>query len=219
MIQRMWVLCGAVVAFGILSSGCPSGGVGDPCTPEDEYQKAFSGYERTEVNTESKSFQCETRLCLVNHFRGRVSCPYGQVDAAWKKKKSNDGSIPADDFHAKAGVPDKAWCHVPGTTDNANIIEQEVAPQYSDRPANQAVYCSCRCAGPESNGRYCACPSGYTCTELVQPNDSLGKAELAGSYCIKSGSAYSDSNKGSTPCKVDDVSKDVPGDCGSWTGE
>src|SRR5215471_20754396 len=63
---------------GIISSACESGGVGDPCIPEDEYKKNFSGYAETEVNVESRSFQCETRVCLVANFRGRVSCPYGQ---------------------------------------------------------------------------------------------------------------------------------------------
>ena len=40
--------------------------------------RAFTGFDEKEVNVESKSFQCRTRICLVNHFRGRVSCPYGQ---------------------------------------------------------------------------------------------------------------------------------------------
>ncbi len=222
MIQRMWVLCGAVVAFGMLSSGCPSGGVGDPCTPEDEYQTSFPGYEQSEVNTESKSFQCETRLCLVNHFRGRVSCPYGQVESAYKTKLGLpvDPDLPTD-FHATiGGLPEKAWCHVPGTSDKANIIQSEVVPQYSDRLARDAVYCSCRCAGSEPNARYCACPSGYECSPLVQKNDALGKAELAGSYCIKSGTAFSPTNKGSTSCKVEaeKAGTDNPGNCGSWTG-
>ena len=31
-----------------------------------------------EENIESRSFQCQTRICLVNHFQGRVSCPLGQ---------------------------------------------------------------------------------------------------------------------------------------------
>src|SRR5260370_3753118 len=59
--------------------GCQSTGVGDPCTPEQEYDQSFLGFSQTEVSVESKSFQCLTRLCLVNHFQGRVSCPYGQT--------------------------------------------------------------------------------------------------------------------------------------------
>src|SRR5208283_2191815 len=69
----------AGLVLGVLSNiGCQATHVGDPCTPEQEYDKSFLGFSQTEVSVESKSFQCETRLCLVDHFQGRVSCPYGQ---------------------------------------------------------------------------------------------------------------------------------------------
>src|SRR5688500_11472615 len=63
----------------LFALGYEPGGVGEPCSPEDEYQPAFSGFGVTEVNVESRSYSCETRVCLVNHFQGRVSCPYGQT--------------------------------------------------------------------------------------------------------------------------------------------
>src|SRR5688500_16223768 len=69
----------SVLLLGVFALGCVSGGVGDPCVPEDEYSTGFSGFSKGEVNVESRSFQCETRVCLVNHFQGRVSCPYGQT--------------------------------------------------------------------------------------------------------------------------------------------
>jgi hypothetical protein len=68
----------SVLAIGAIPLACQSGGVGDPCTPEDEYSPQFSGFKVTEENIESRSFQCKTRICLVNHFQGRVSCPLGQ---------------------------------------------------------------------------------------------------------------------------------------------
>src|SRR6185503_17691951 len=95
------ILCGlfgliSVVTIGILPVACQSGGVGDPCTPEDEYDSQFAGFKVTEENIESRSFQCSTRICLVNHFQGRVSCPLGQpgVDVAGSPRKScnADGS-------------------------------------------------------------------------------------------------------------------------------
>ena len=86
--QKTWAAAAFMFALGVFSAGCQSGGIGDPCTPEDEYQKYFSGYAVSEVNIESRSFQCETRLCLVNHFQGRVSCPYGQLDAKIKARPS-----------------------------------------------------------------------------------------------------------------------------------
>ena len=70
----------SVVAVGALPIACQSGGVGDPCTPEDEYNPDFAGFKVTEENIESRSFQCQTRICLVNHFQGRVSCPLGQAE-------------------------------------------------------------------------------------------------------------------------------------------
>ena len=77
------IMCGllavlSVGALGVVPVACQSGGVGDPCTPEDEYSATFGGFHTEHANIESRSFQCATRICLVNHFQGRVSCPLGQ---------------------------------------------------------------------------------------------------------------------------------------------
>lgn len=69
----------SIAAVGALPLACQSGGIGDPCTPEDEYNADFAGFKLTEENIESRSFQCSTRICLVNHFQGRVTCPLGQT--------------------------------------------------------------------------------------------------------------------------------------------
>jgi hypothetical protein len=140
------------------TAGCEPGGIGDPCIPEDEYRSGFSGYSKDEVNVESRSFQCETRVCLVNKFQGRVSCKYGQ-DAA------NGG------------------CKTP---DESNPIEVPVDPQLEDRRPDQAVYCSCRCRGPQSNAPYCECPDGFSCIDLID-DIGLGNKQLAGGYCVKDG--------------------------------
>ncbi len=72
-------LLSLLVSFSALGlMGCPGAGIGDPCTPEDEYRENFAGFKLTEENIESRSFQCKSRICLVNHFQGRVSCPAGQ---------------------------------------------------------------------------------------------------------------------------------------------
>jgi hypothetical protein len=91
------ILCGllgliSIVTLGTLPVACQSGGVGDPCTPEDEFQPDFAGFKMTEENIESRSFQCATRICLVNHFQGRVSCPLGQpgLDAPGSTRKACD---------------------------------------------------------------------------------------------------------------------------------
>jgi hypothetical protein len=89
------ILCGllalvSVGALGVLPVACQSGGVGDPCTPEDEYSNQFPGFKVSEENIESRSFQCSTRICLVNHFQGRVSCPQGQDGTALKSCNGTD---------------------------------------------------------------------------------------------------------------------------------
>jgi hypothetical protein len=165
---------------GIVSSACEAGGVGDPCIPEDEYNKNFSGYSETEVNVESRSFQCETRVCLVANFRGRVSCPYGQ--AAMTGTSVVDPNLPTD-----------SRCYYPGTkVDQSNAIAVPVQAQLTSRTPDKAVYCSCRCDGPDKNAQYCDCPSGYRCQKLVDAYGTSGGAQLAGSYCIKDGTEVGD---------------------------
>src|SRR5262245_62489681 len=134
--QKKWAAALVTLALGVFATGCQSGGIGDPCTPEDEYQQYFSGYEVTEVNIESRSFQCETRLCLVNHFQGRVSCPYGQSVTGGQG----------------------ARCYIPGTSSPDSVVTVDVKPQDTKRRASDAVYCSCRCDGPDPQARYCQCP-------------------------------------------------------------
>src|SRR5512135_451851 len=83
MIRSVFASLAAFVAITAVSAqGCKASGVGDPCIPEKEFDPTFLGFDKGEVNVESKSFQCLTRLCLVNHFRGRVTCPYGQDKTA-----------------------------------------------------------------------------------------------------------------------------------------
>ena len=68
-------------------------------------------------------------------------------------------------------------------------------------PPEAAVYCSCRCNGDDSNIRYCQCPSGYLCQKLVTNYGvSSGGGQLAGSYCIKDGTQFKESDVGGTTC-------------------
>ncbi len=94
MIRSIFASLAAFVAISAVSAqGCKASGVGDPCIPEREFDRTFSGFDPQEVNAESKSFQCLTRLCLVNHFRGRVTCPYGQ-DKTGTQLPGIDGASP-----------------------------------------------------------------------------------------------------------------------------
>jgi hypothetical protein len=161
-------------ALGVASVACESDGVGDPCIPEDEYRTNFAGYSETEVNIESRSYQCETRVCLAAYFRGRVSCPYGNPDG-----------------NANRPDPPNTQCYLPGSSSVADQIEVPVAAQLADRRPEDAVYCSCRCNGPDPNANYCECPSGYVCQELID-DIGLGNRQLTGSYCVKDGTQVPD---------------------------
>jgi len=154
----------------IVAAACKTGDLGVPCIPEEEYLTDFSGFSEGEVTTESRSYQCESRLCLVNHFRGRATCPYGQ-------KADGSGN-----------------CTVP---DSGVRISVAVEPQLQNRRAAEAVYCSCRCNGPDSNARYCECPSGFACEELVPEVGSTNK-QLVGSYCVMEGTSYVPGQAGSS---------------------
>ncbi len=147
-------------------------GVGDPCTPAQERDPTFLGFDEKEVNLETKSPACATGVCLVNHFRGRVSCPYGQA---------------ADGTAASGAMP----CTTPDT--HAAVDKKQVAAQCIDRTATKTVYCSCRCANvngrKDDGGSYCACGDGFTCTPLVTAIGA-GNDDITGSYCIKMNTAY-----------------------------
>jgi len=199
-----------VALFGLGAFGCNSGGVGDPCTPEDEYQQAFNGYDDTEVNVESKSFQCETRVCIVNHFAGRVSCPYGQSEeeiASLPPTAPERCRVPGTNGkHCLNGVSTVPCNFTPGEQ-NIDAITVPVQPQLLARNAQDTVYCSCRCKGPDPNANYCQCPSGYECSELVKEL-GLGHSQLAGSYCIKQGTAYDPTKPtAATVCDPADIGK------------
>jgi hypothetical protein len=179
----------SVLALGGIPVACQSGGVGDPCIPEDEYKTDFAGFKVTEENIESRSFQCQTRICLVNHFQGRVSCPYGQDNPT-----TNPASKPGCQTVTSTDEDKGKACCVPGTDE---VIGTEVCSQCagtSKRDAAQAVYCSCRCdvaegEPPDENFNFCECPTGYVCSQ-IRPNVGLGDVQLTGKYCIKQGTEF-----------------------------
>jgi hypothetical protein len=84
---------------------------------------------------------------------------------------------------------------VPGSTLADDPILVPVKPQLLDRRAEDAVYCSCRCDGPDPNASYCECPDGFSCVELIKLG---GAGQLAGSYCVKEGTIYTTPPGGGT---------------------
>lgn len=176
----------AVVASTIFATtpACSSGeasseGVGNPCVPTVESDPTFSAFDEKEVNLETGSPSCGTGICLINHFRGRVSCRYGQ---------GPDGSVPPG---ASPCIAPGKNTQVTGGTDPRR--KAAVPPQCVDRTADKTVYCSCRCANVQARtddgASYCACPGGFECTQLVTSIGASGN-DIAGSYCVKSGTVF-----------------------------
>jgi hypothetical protein len=227
--------------------GCNQTGVGDPCTPEQEYDPSFLGFAAGEVNVESKSFDCQTRLCLANHFQGRVTCPYGQDKNG--KAITLNGSNPYTD---KNGAP-IGGCVLPGGGQDQNDgtppsgqavtgtlgtsapnPTAQVPAQCLDRTGGTggtAVYCSCRCQnvnGKTDDGAvYCACPDGFSCKQLVSPIGT-GNEGLTGAYCVKNNTDYdplkSTCGTGAAanlcdPAKASAAGSDVQKACGTFNGQ
>jgi hypothetical protein len=172
-------------------TGCQASGVGDPCVPESEGADQSPNpnyFSATEPSVESKSFQCQTRVCLVNHFQGRVSCPYGQASTGVGPVGSENQPC------ANLAPTDPAYCgpcKIVGTTTD---VPGPVPAECVDRTANQAVYCSCRCSdenGQTNNGEnFCSCPDGFVCQNNLIDQVTTTDTGLAGGFCVKKGTEY-----------------------------
>jgi hypothetical protein len=177
MMRQMLASASMVLAVGALALACKAGGVGDPCIPNDEFSPKYAGATEDGAQIEDRSFQCETRVCLVKHFRGRVTCPFGNSEG-------RDGPLLAEAYDGE----DKDYCLVPGTTEKVNA-DVRVNSQCSSRVGQ--VYCSCRCAGDDSAAKYCDCPDGYVCAKVTEPLDPTLMAP-GDKYCIKKGDTATD---------------------------
>ena len=194
------ILCGllALISVGALSVvpiACQSGGVGDPCTPEDEYNTQFPGFKMAQENIESRSFQCATRICLVNHFQGRVSCPYGQ--SANQVKGCN-------------GTNDKSTCTLPEECVASEIFAPECnACDPTKDDACTPVGCP---AGLTCNATKNLCTCGASDSKTINgipyfcETDPTGIGVLKSYVCHKPGSCQSadakDATNGSKQCCV-----------------
>ena len=172
MIRQTIVSASMVLLLGTVTFACKGGGVGDPCIPNEEFFSNVKGSSETGTQIEDRSFQCETRVCLVKNFRGRVSCPFGNAEGRGNRD-------PKPDWLRQATDDEWENCYVPGT----NIrVTQPVQSQCKERL--NSVYCSCRCDGDDKSAKYCKCPDGFQCKQasnaldesIASPNDK---------YCIK----------------------------------
>lgn len=160
--------------------------LGAPCVPDDERNPEFNGFQASEVSLDTNA-GCQSNLCLVNHFQGRVSCPYGQTVAA---------------------AQDSRECFIPGTASGI-AVTVPVDPQLVQRRSDDTVACSCRCAGP-GPGPFCSCPSNMECAPMISPLGLPGTDTLAGSYCIPRGTAYDPVTLDPESCNPDAASCGAP---------
>jgi hypothetical protein len=152
--------------------------------------------------------ECETTVCLFNHFQGRVTCPYGQTSEQLGQGDPSDPSV----LETPGDWGDR--CRIPGTdgTRPEDRVAVPVLPQLYNRRASEAVYCSCRCAnaaGETDDGHsYCECPDEYRCVAVL-PDFGIGNDELIGSYCIRRGTEYDPNEvEADLTCVLD---RDYPG--------
>jgi len=182
----------SIAAVGALPLACQSGGIGDSCTPEDEYTADFPGFKLTEENIESRSFQCSTRICLVNHFQGRVTCPLGQG----APKSCN-------------GLLDKTSCEMGASCVEAGVFApdcvRDKCTSEADCPSSGACvdgFCPEPCPRGLScdKGRnVCTCTplnnsEGYTCdfADPAKANDKDALMVLKSFVCHKPGSCQAE---------------------------
>jgi hypothetical protein len=164
--------------------------VGTPCIPSLELSASFGGFRYADVTVDEDNPACPGAVCLVNHFQGLTSCPYGQDSEG---NPANGASLD---------------CSVPGTTTpvrpDAPVGGETVQPWCVDRSASDTVTCSCRCQNVEGQtndgATYCTCPSGYSCTQVVPATESGDPR--AGAYCIPDGTAYAASGVCLATCNV-----------------
>jgi hypothetical protein len=143
---------------------------GAPCIPRSESNPEFGGYSPGTVEWDRKTLMCGGDACIVDHFQGRASCPYGQTESEIKSLASSDPARCRATF-LTGGI-------------SADPVVVPVAPQKVGRRAEDAIYCSCECNGPPVVGQaYCACPTGFACTAL----DALAQSDW---FCIKQSPAY-----------------------------
>jgi hypothetical protein len=154
------ILCGllglvSVGALCVLPLACQGSKVGDECTPEDEYKSDFAGFKMQEENIESRSFQCATRICLVNHFQGRVTCPRGQtnLDIVFCDPQASDpcngDGLPAS---VKGGDCVEAQTFAPDCDPENELSCAGVTGTFCDKTAK---VCSCTPGAPVPEHYFC----------------------------------------------------------------
>lgn len=161
---------------------------------------ACSG-KTTDTNQTSGPAACQGQNCTASADGvGDVCTQEDESNADFGGFAATDVNVESQSAQCRTGIclgnhfQGRVSCPYGGsscTTTAGAPVSVPVPPELVARPPGDAVYCSCRCDGPAGTGPFCACPTGYECTHLVD-DIGLGHAELAGSYCIQAGTAVDD---------------------------
>lgn len=164
-----------VAAVGLVPLACTAGGVGVPCIPEDEYSFRFPGFKVTEDIIESRSFQCATRICLVNHFQGRVSCPLGQP-APEDAQGTKGGCTPV--FEGGEFVEKQGSCE-----DGAKCVRAgSFSPSCDPTATNANEVCAGLGAGKTCNpAGFCECETNADCLFVT---DAVVSCDVKTKQCV-----------------------------------
>jgi hypothetical protein len=199
--NRLVVACSLTAVIGALAfhaNGCAPVNVGDPCIPEAEFNPASGAAVPNDLSIDVNSVQCETRVCLIHYFKGRVSCPFGNGNRGGQAslgQKCQQVGEKRGYFTLGGASGGTLCCPVLGDLDE-KPINLAVEAQCKGRQAKDAVYCSCRCDVPDdpeidkAQVQLCKCPSGYACVPLCdQKHGNCGVVPKGkwGSYCVKEG--------------------------------
>lgn len=213
--NRLVAAC-LIGVFGALGMGCAVTGVGDPCIPEDEFNKDYGQSVVDDLVIDVNSVQCETRVCLRHYFRGRVSCPFGngaQGGQATEGAKCLAVAGKRGLYTLDGNATGTLCCPVLGDV-SEKPVNRPVDAQCVERQAKDSVYCSCRCDVPDDpeidrdKVTLCKCPTGYSCKALCdKQNGNCGLVPKGkwGSYCVKDGPSGSGFNQGQAEsiCRTD----------------
>jgi hypothetical protein len=151
--------------------------IGAPCPPIEEEKPTFQGFGILEESIVSRFPVCGNGgVCLVNHFQGRVSCPFGQ-DAPKRCTAVGMGC-----FGGAVCVP--VLIGAPSCDPSASAAEQ--AAQCSGAGACNAEGKFCECT-PDS------CPSDSECDENTK-RCTVHVCHVRGS-CQTADSTAADANK------------------------
>ncbi len=136
--------------------------VGEPCTPAIEGNATFDGFSQQEISIELPSPDADpgVLVCLVDHFRGRTTCPYGGGDCETTSGTPVQGEVDAQCKDRRA----------------ASVVT------WSCRCANAL-------GRTDDGATYCACAEGLECDQIIEPLGSLD-ANTSGAYCVQAGTAY-----------------------------